>query len=131
MRKLRALWSRLRGLFGSARKDAELDAELASHLQMHTDDNLCAGMTPAQARRDALIKLGGVEQTRQTYRERSTVPLLESVLQDVRYALRRLRKSPGFALTAIVTLALGIGANVVVFSVLNAIVLHPIHVADP
>ena len=108
MKRLRAWMFRLAGLFRSQRQEQELAAEMESHLQFHIEDNLRAGMTPEQARRDAILKLGGVEQTKQAYRERSTIPFLENLLRDVRYALRGFRRNRAFAVTAIVTLALGI-----------------------
>ncbi len=108
MKRLRAWMFRLAGLFRSQRQEQELAAEMESHLQFHIEDNLRAGMTPQQARRDAILKLGGVEQTKQAYRERSTIPFLENLLRDVRYALRGFRRNRAFAVTAIVTLALGI-----------------------
>ncbi|MGC2617939.1 MAG: ABC transporter permease, partial [Acidobacteriaceae bacterium] len=113
------------------RANAEIAAELESHLQLHIDDNLRAGMTPTEARRQALIQLGGLEQTRQAVRERSTVPWLENLAQDLKFALRQLRKSPGFACIVIVILALGIGANTALFSIVNAVLLHPIAQPHP
>src|SRR5215472_18421809 len=96
--KLRAFWVRLRGMLEGNRANEEFAAELESHLQMHIEDNLRAGMTHEQARRNALIKLGGVEQIKQAYRERRRLPLLETIARDVRYAARQLRKNPGFTL---------------------------------
>ena len=122
---------RFGGLFNKHRCDRELAAELESHLQMHIEDNLRAGMTPEEARRQALIKLGGVEQTKEKYRHRRGFPSLESLIRDVRFSSRMLRKSPRFTFVAVVTLALAICANALVFGVLNALILRPLNVPQP
>ena len=123
MRTLRALWMRIwRG--ASAR--AEFDAELESHIEMHVDDAMRRGITREEARREALIKLGGAEQTRQAYRERAGLPLLETLARDARFALRQMRRAPGFTLTAVLTLALGIGANTVIYTLVDSILLRPL-----
>ena len=117
MTSLRSLWLRLRSFFHREQLDRELHDELASHLEMQIDDNLRSGMTPEEARRTALLKLGGIEQAKEKYRDRRGIPLVETLLQDLSFGLRLLRKSPGFAVVTILTLALGIGASTVVFSV--------------
>ncbi len=131
MRQFRALGARLHGMFRGEPADRELSAELESHLQMHIDDNLRSGMSPDQARRDALIKLGGVEQAKQVYRERKGLPWLETLCQDLRFGSRQLRKNPGFTTVAILTLALGIGANTAIFSFVDALFLKPLAVSSP
>jgi predicted permease len=125
MRQIRAMWMRLLGLFNSQKAD-DFDAELASHIDHDTEDGIRAGLGPEDARRHALIRLGGAEQARQAYRERNTLPLLESITQDVGFALRQMRKAPGFTLTAVLTLALGIGANIVIYTLIDSIMLRPL-----
>ena len=120
MRWLRSLWLRARG------GHDDFDAELESHLAMHIDDGVRAGLTPEEARRQALVKLGGAEQARQAYRDRATLPPVESFLHDVRFALRQMRRGPGFTLTAVLTLALGIGANAIIYTLVDSILLRPL-----
>jgi putative ABC transport system permease protein len=124
MKRLRALLLRVAGLFGGAQRERELADELDSHLQMHIDDNVRAGMTAEQARRDAMLRLGGVETTKQAYRERSTLPFFETLVQDVRYSLRGFGRNPVFTLTIVVTLMLGIGATTAVFSMVDRILFR-------
>jgi predicted permease len=124
MRKLRVLWIRLFGMICTRRDNEDFAAELESHVEMHAEDGIRAGLSPEEARRQALIRLGGLEQTRQAYRERRTLPWLERLLQDVRYALRGFRRNPVFTVTVIATLALGIGATTAVFSVVDRILFR-------
>ena len=122
---------RIGELFGKERRDRELDAEMASHLEMHVDDNLRAGMTPEEARRQALIHLGGIEQTKESYRDRRGLPWLETLLQDLRFGLRMVVKAPAVTIVIVITLALGVGANTAIFGIVNGSLLRPLPVRDP
>ena len=128
MRGLRALWMRL---WRAKQTSAEFDAELESHVRMHTEDGVRAGLSEAEARRQALMRLGGAEQVRQSYRERASLPLVEILMQDARYALRGFWRNPVFAITAIAALALGIGASTAVFSVVDRILFRSLPYAHP
>lgn len=108
-----------------------MSAELQSHIELHIDDNIRAGMPPDEARRRALVSLGGVEALKEQYRDRRGLPWLETVLQDVRFGLRMIRRNPGFSTVAIGALTIGIGANIGIFSVANAVLLRPLPIADP
>ncbi|HEY7501432.1 MAG TPA: ABC transporter permease [Vicinamibacterales bacterium] len=129
--RLRALVVRVRALFGRDRLDRELAAELESHLAHHIDDNIRAGMPADEARRQALVKLGGLAQAEARYRERRGIPFVEHLASDVRYAARALAAMPGFTIVAIVTLGLGIGANAAIFSVIDAVLLRSLPVDRP
>jgi putative ABC transport system permease protein len=127
---VRAFLMRLIAVFVSGRSERDLSAELESHLQLHIDDNLKAGMTPPEARRRALIALGGVDQTKEQYRDRRGLPAVESIARDLRYGIRTLRRSPGFTIAAVLILGLGIGVNSAIFTVVNAVVLKALPFAD-
>jgi len=131
MKTLRRLLIRLSGLFAAPRRQQEFSAELEAHLQLATDANLRAGLSPREARREAILQLGGVESTRQTYRESSTLPWLEDLLHDLTFASRQLRKSIGFTLTAVLMIALGIAASVSIFAFVDAALVKPLPYADP
>jgi predicted permease len=126
------VWSRrLAGLVGGQRRDREFREELESHLQMHIDDNRRAGMSLEEARRHALIKLGGLEQVKERHRDRRSIPAIESVLKDLQFAVRLMHRDAGFTAVILVTLAIGIGANTVMFSVVNTVLLRPLPYGDP
>jgi putative ABC transport system permease protein len=113
------------------RLERDLVQELDAHLQMHIDDNLRLGMSVDESRRQALIKLGGIEQVKEAYRDRRGLPMLETALKDLRFALRLVRRSPGFSAVILITLAIGIGANTVMFSVVNTLLLRPLPYHEP
>src|SRR5258706_13436332 len=123
MRRFRALLLRLRAIIRKG--DHEFDEELGAHLQLHAEDNLRAGMTPDEARREALLKLGGVASTTDSYRAAAGFPMLDATARDLRYALRTFRTEPTFAITAVASLALGIGAATALFSLVYGVLMNP------
>jgi hypothetical protein len=122
---------RARSLFAGAAVDRELDEELRDHVEHQTELNIALGMHPDEARTAALRAIGGVELRKEECRDERRVALIENLLRDARFAGRQLRKQPGFAFTAIVSLALGIGANTAMFQLLNALTLRTLPVSAP
>jgi predicted permease len=126
MRTLGGWWKRLRAWVADGNRDRDLGEELESVVQMHTDENLRSGMTREEARRRALIEVGGVEQVRQATRDGRSFPWLEGVARDANYAMRALRRTPGFSVVAILVMAIGIGASVALFTVVRSVLLRPL-----
>jgi predicted permease len=131
MRRLRGWWQGLRAWVAGGDRDRDLREELESVVQLHMDDHLGAGMTREQARRRALIELGGVEQVSQAVRDRRGWPSLEGLARDVKYAIRALVRTPRFSVMAVMVMALGIGASVALFTVVRSVVLRPLPFAQP
>ncbi|HKW61526.1 MAG TPA: ABC transporter permease [Candidatus Acidoferrum sp.] len=123
--RLRQLFLRVRSFFRGMEQDRDLDVEMSSHLELAIEENLKRGLSPEEARRQALVRFGGSQQAKENHREARSLPLLETLLQDFRFALRMLRRSPGFALLAIFCLTLGIGANAAVFSWMEGLLFRP------
>ncbi len=130
MRRLRALWMRISGLI-HRRNNEDFSAELESHVALATEDGIRGGLDPVEARRQALVRLGGAEQTRQAYRERRGLPWLESLMRDLVYGWRTLGKHRGTTAIAVLSIGLGIGANATIFSMVSRFVLQPAPVGDP
>jgi predicted permease len=131
MKTLRAWMSRARGTWPSARREQELAEEMESHLAMHVDDNLRGGMSPEEARRQAVLALGGVEATKEAWRDRAGLPFVDQSRQDLRFAGRQLAKHPAFAATATLVLALGTGASTAIFAFVDAALVRPLPYRDP
>src|SRR5215207_1170045 len=127
---LRWMNTRLTSLLRRERLEQDLDRELAFHIDMLTEQNVRAGMPEADARADARARFGQVEGVKDAVRDTWLSRTFETVMQDIRYGLRNIRRNPGFALVVIVTMALGIGANTGIFSVVNGVLLRPLPYAD-
>ncbi len=128
---MRAFFIRLLGWLRRSRAESDFDAELESHLEFHIEDNLRAGMSPPEARRQALLKLGGRDAVKEQWRDRRGFPSLLNLARDLRYAVRMMARNPGFTAAAVLSLALGIGANTAIFSVTDALLLKSLPVENP
>ncbi len=131
MDRIRILLSRCASLFQRKRLDEDLDEELRSHLDLAVEENLNRGMSKEEARTAAMRAFGGMTQTKEHFRSQRGLPFFEVLAQDVRYALRQLSRSPGFIVTAVLTLALGIGANTAIFTLIHGVLERSLPVADP
>jgi putative ABC transport system permease protein len=131
MRFLRRFFIRLSNLTTGRRADQRLREEMAEHVALQTEENLRAGMPPVEARRQAALKLGAAQAIREQHNAEQSLPLAENLLLDIRYAFRMLHRSPGFALIAIATMALGVGATTAIYSVIDATLLHPLPYPHP
>ena len=131
MVELRSVLARVAALFRRRELDERIDDELAFHVEMETEEHIRRGMSPSEARRQARIECGGVAQVKEMHREVRGLPFLESLARDVLFALRSFAKGPGFTATVLATLALGTGVGTAVFSVVNAVLIHPLPYAKP
>jgi predicted permease len=131
MRALRQFFRRLGSWTTTQQDDDRLRAEIDEHLALQTAENVRSGLSPIEARRQAVLKFGGVEAMKDSYRDQRGLPFLETLIQDTRYALRRLRTAPAFTMATILTLALGIGATTSIFTLVHAVLLKSLPVANP
>lgn len=131
IRTLRRTWKRLLGSLSTERRESDLAEELESHIQLLTEDNLRRGVPPEEARRQARLEFGGIESAKESYRDQRGFPFLNDLGQDVRYAFRGIRRNRGFATVAILSLAIGIGANTAIFSLINSVLLQPLAYKEP
>ena len=131
MRTLRRLFARLRAWTGTASDEARLRAEIDEHVALITEEHIKDGLSPLEARRQALLQFGAIEAIKESYRDQRTFTSVETLIQDIRHALRRLLMAPTFSVATVLTLALGIGATTSIFSLVNAVLLKSLPVASP
>lgn len=131
MRTLRRFFNRLTSWTHTRKDEERLRREIQEHLALQTAENIRAGLSPMEARRQAILKFGAVESIRESYRDQKGLPFMETLLQDTRHGIRRLRKAPAFTITTILTLALGIGATTAIFTLVYAVMMKSLAVANP
>src|SRR5271170_5850097 len=131
MGAIREAFGRILSFCGKKTRDADLETEVATHMELAIEENLRRGMSPQEARRQAMLRFGGVQQAKERQRETRGLPWLDVLLQDLRFTFRTLGRDRAFTIVAVLILALGIGANIVVFSVVNTILLRPLPFPEP
>ncbi|MBI4902516.1 MAG: ABC transporter permease [Acidobacteria bacterium] len=131
IRALRRIWNRLLGSLLGRHRESDLAEELDAHIRLMAEENVRRGLPADEAHRRARLEFGSVESTKESYRDQRGLPFLDTTMQDLRYALCGIRKNPGFATVAILSLAIGIGANTAIFSLVNSVLLQPLAYKDP